>query len=217
MLFTILSATTSRNSAHTAWERIGKSSSETSLQMSSSLTETIHSSRKRLLMFSSPWCQAGLSVQLAAVISCPLPAGCLLLWSHCCEMPGAGFPAMQRPSCHQQAQLPQPIRHRCSTQAFFTWKAVQMTFPRPRKNLCFCSLSISLALRPQAHEHRARVGSHGLSRSQTVPRCGTVPSLPPLWWLGVPRPVPAVLFLPQCRIPAGGSRLPRPRGSSPAP
>lgn len=74
MLFAVLTATGSRNSAHAAWERNGKSLRETSLQMSSSLTEKMYNSRKSLLMFSSPWCQAGLSVQLAAILSCPLPA-----------------------------------------------------------------------------------------------------------------------------------------------
>lgn len=127
MLFTILTATTSRNSAHAAWESNGKSSCETSLQMSSSLTEEIHNSRKSLLMFSSPWCQAGLSVQLAAVISCPVPAGCSLLWGHCSGnsqhrtprygahiLPRAAAPAHQAQGLHT---------------SFFTFKAAQMAFP----------------------------------------------------------------------------------------
>lgn len=145
MLFTILTATTSRNSAHTAWERNGKSLSETSLQMRSSLTEKIYNSRKSLLMCSSPWCQAGLSVQLADIISCPVPAGSLLFWSHCCRNAGQapGCPAQDSQVCstasgQEQAQLPRPVRHARSTQAFFAFKAVEMSFPKPRNNLCFC-------------------------------------------------------------------------------
>lgn len=136
--------------------------------MRSSLIEKIYNSRKSLLMFSSPWCQAGLSVQLAEVISCPLPAGWLLFWSHCCRNAGqaSGCPTQDSQVCSTH-----PARSRHSCPGPSGMRAQQKLFSLLKLFRCHFQISETMCAsatftyhshcssKAQAHVHRVHVVS----------------------------------------------------------